>query len=66
MFFGASGSRSIRKQIIFFSRIPPHLEKDSKKNRLFYLILHGVMDKVRYHFTLVKTETVLKWISPVS
>ncbi len=24
------------------------------------------MDKVRYHFILVKPETVLKWISPVS
>ncbi|MBW1673607.1 MAG: hypothetical protein JRJ45_08165 [Deltaproteobacteria bacterium] len=30
-----------------------NLEKDSKKNGLFSSVLHGVMDKMMYHFTLV-------------
>ena len=31
-------------------------------DRLFYSILNRITDKMRYHFTLVKPETVLKWI----
>ena len=31
-------------------------------DRLFYSILNRITDKWRYHFTLVKPETVLKWI----
>ncbi len=31
-------------------------------DRLFYSILNSITDKTRYHFTLVKPETVLKWI----
>jgi hypothetical protein len=31
-------------------------------DRLFYSILNRITDKTRYHFTLVKPETVLKWI----
>jgi len=32
------------------------------EDRLFYSILNRITDKTRYHFTLVKPETVLKWI----
>ncbi len=32
------------------------------RDRLFYSILNRITDKTRYHFTLVKPETVLKWI----
>ena len=31
-------------------------------DRIFYSILNRITDKTRYHFTLVKPETVLKWI----
>ena len=31
-------------------------------DRLFYSIFNRIADKTRYHFTLVKPETVLKWI----
>jgi len=31
-------------------------------DRLFYSIFSRIADKTRYHFTLVKPETVLKWI----
>jgi len=32
------------------------------RDRLFYSVLSKITEKTRYHFTLVKTETVLKWI----
>ncbi len=32
------------------------------RDRLFYSVLSRIADKARYHFTLVKSETVLKWI----
>ncbi len=32
------------------------------RDRLFYSVLSRISDKARYHFTLVKPETVLKWI----
>ena len=31
-------------------------------DRLFYSVLNRIADKTRYHFILVKPETVLKWI----
>jgi hypothetical protein len=31
-------------------------------DRMFYSILNRITDKTRYHITLVKPETVLKWI----
>ncbi len=30
--------------------------------RLFYSVLNRITNKMRYHFTLVKPETMLKWI----
>ena len=32
------------------------------EDRMFYSIFSRITDKARYHFTLVKPETVLKWI----
>jgi hypothetical protein len=32
------------------------------RDRLFYSIFSRITDETRYHFTLVKPETVLKWI----
>jgi len=32
------------------------------RDRLFYSIFNRIADKTRYHFTLVKPKTVLKWI----
>ena len=34
----------------------------SFEDRMFYSIFSRITDKTRYHFTLVKPETVLKWI----
>jgi len=32
------------------------------EDRMFYSIFSRIKDKTRYHFTLVKPETVLKWV----
>ena len=55
----------LQKENIILKRSLEVKRKKSRfilRDRLFYSVLSRITEKARYHFTLVKTETVLKWI----
>ncbi len=45
-----------------FLEVKRKISRFNFEDRLFYSVLNRIADKTRYRFTLVKPETVLKWI----
>ena len=43
-----------------FPNAPSHLEKDSKKKRLFSQVLSVIADKVKHHFVILKLRKVYR------